>query len=63
MKIIITCDDGQEEYALRLINSNVEMFNRHGNKIGWGWHFHERDKPTFFLRQIKGGISAMQMKS
>jgi len=60
MKIIINCDDGWEEYALRLILENAEMFNRPSSKNGWGWHF--GTKPAFFLRQIKGGISATQLR-
>jgi len=60
MKIIINCDDGLEVYAMSLIINNAKMFNRPNSKNGWGWHF--GSKPAFFLRQIKGGISATQLK-
>ena len=47
-------------YVVDLLNEAVPMFQRSSRGIGWGWNLSSHRGPTYFVRQIKGGLSAMR---
>lgn len=45
-------------YVVDLLNEAIPMFRRNGGRLGWGWHLNGKGKPSYFVREIKGGLSA-----
>lgn len=62
MRIIMTCEPEEMEAVLRLIMESMPRFARHPERPGWGWHFCVPNGRTFFIRSIKGGLSASPTK-
>ncbi|SCW57231.1 hypothetical protein SAMN02927924_01451 [Sphingobium faniae] len=58
MKIIMHCDLEEAQDLLKVMLDSREQFARHPERIGWGWHFSVPNRRSFFIRQIKGGLSA-----
>lgn len=58
MKIIINAEPEEMDDVLSLIMSSRDAFARHPERLGWGWNFRVPGGREFFLRHIKGGISA-----
>lgn len=57
MKIIMHCEPEEAPALAALIVREIDTFKRSCRGVGWGWHFNLNGR-TFFLRQIKDGISA-----
>jgi hypothetical protein len=63
MKIIVNAQPDEMEEVVRLIMKNRDSFARQPERLGWGWHFHSNALGrSFFIRQIKGGLSASPSK-
>lgn len=62
MRIIMTCEPEEAEALAKLIVGEISTFERNGRGLGWGWHYALPNGRTFFLRQIKNGISATPCK-
>ncbi len=54
----MTCEPNEAEAVLKLIISAQPIFARHPERLGWGWHFSVPNGRAFFIRSIKGGLSA-----
>lgn len=57
MKIIMHCEPNEAAELAALIVREIPTFQRSCRGIGWGWHYLVGGR-TFFVRQIKNGISA-----
>jgi len=62
MRLILTCEPDEAEALLKLVMDIRPTFARHPERIGWGWHFRIPNGRTFFIRAIKGGLSASPTK-
>ena len=62
MKIIITADPEDIPAVAALILEKRHLFERHPSRPGWGWSFNIPNGKSFFLAEIKGGISARPSK-
>jgi hypothetical protein len=58
VRVILDCNWRDLQHALDMVIEAEPMFSRHIGRIGWGWHFSRRDKPTIFVRLTKRGYSA-----
>ncbi len=58
VKIIFTGPRADAIEAVEFILRDREQFERDANKIGWGWHYRFKSGRDYFLRRIKGGVSA-----
>ncbi len=58
MKIIVNAEPEDMEAVVRMVMKARADFDRHPERIGWGWHFSYPGGATYFVRQIKGGLSA-----
>lgn len=61
MKVIIHADAEDAPAVLNMMLNAREQFDRHPERIGWGWHFPANDK-VWFVRRIKDGLSACLVK-
>jgi hypothetical protein len=62
VKIIINAEPDEMADVLVLVMKSRETFARHPERIGWGWAFSTKGGRSFFVRQIKGGLSASPTK-
>lgn len=62
MKIIINAEPDDMPAVVQLIMDKKPMFDRSDDRLGWGWMFAVPGGKRFFLRRIKGGISANPAK-
>ena len=58
MKIIMRCEPEEAQELAGLIVREIPTFKRSCRGLGWGWHYSISNGRTFFLRQLKDGISA-----
>jgi hypothetical protein len=58
MRIIINAEPDEMHDVLDLILEHRADFERPPSRPGWGWHFQTKSGRRFFLREIKGGVSA-----
>jgi hypothetical protein len=59
VKVIINAEPDEIEAVAKLVMESREQFDRHPERIGWGWTFCSAQlRRSFFIRQIKGGLSA-----
>jgi hypothetical protein len=62
VKIIINAEPEEIAEVVALIMDRKVMFDATPERLGWGWAFPIASGRRFFLRQIKGGISASPVK-
>lgn len=62
MKFIINCEENEAEDVLRLMLEKKHMFETGQSRPGWGWVFYTPAGKGFFVREIKGGLSASPAK-
>lgn len=62
MRIIINAEPDEMADVMETVLKSRETFARHPERIGWGWAFATKSGRSFFIRQIKGGLSASPSK-
>ncbi len=62
LNVIFRGDPADLEDAIALVRRELPAFDRGPERLGWGWHHRVPSGRTYFLRQIKGGVSATMLE-
>lgn len=62
MRYIINAEIDDAPAVLAMMQEQAHNFDRRSERLGWGWTWSIPNGKRFFVRQIKGGLSASPAK-